>query len=1316
MKKIARSSKTILSLFIMVMGFLLSAVQAEAQHFATTKTYQKDAFPIPYSSGVISLSDADSVAVSGFTHHKLETGGDGYKAVNTAKRSDTYVIYRNAAFSGNKRYDVKVYFWADSSAGYMVSKSGRMGSINHIAGESTDKKVIIYSEFHILEPGTSEEVTFHGVMMVDDLDYSAKESRGAEAWQVVQGGDSAWLADGTKIKQTSAGWFQQKTQGEAEPRDPETSVWFAYTCSAAKPLKLAYDCKDGYGSGISADTVSITYKLAGSSDYQPNTTVYTQRYHAKYGVYDVESPQKTVAKYRFEGWYSDAACTKKVTSYSPLTKNITLYGKYIELFEIKTSVTNGTITATEKNIEPGSNRTVTWKAKDGYYINSVIIDGKSQTITSEAGGSYTFNKLSADHEVTVKAVPYWTVTTSITNGTITPGDSLIHAGENRTITYQAADGYYIASVVVDGQGQPVSADKNGSYTFSNISGNHSIVVRALPYWTVTTSMTNGTITPGDNRIHAGEERTITYRADEGYYVDAVLVDGKEQPIPADAGGSYTFSNINGNHSIVVRALPYWSVRTSAEHASITPSDFRIHAGEDRIITYRADDGYYIDSVLVDGKSEPVPADEGGSYTFSNITADHEIVVKALPYWHINTSINNGKITPNDPFIHAGDDRTITYEPDEGYYISKIEVDGREKSVKDYQKKYKIQNVHEDHEVVVTCRLIPKLRITKNVDKEQYNYQDVIQYSICLEQTVPEAVADGVVLEDKDLTKGVVIDKDSIEVQCEKEDTEYELVKKERSFEVRLPHLEYGNQITVHFEAVVENDALEAADVENIAVATAENGELADDSAMTGIYYRIETSAQNGTITESEEHIERGEHRTITYEPEEGYYLYSLTVDGGRLDVKEHPDHIRIDDIRKNHKVEAVFAKIPSVRIEKETIKKIYHQGELVEYTLVVSQPVKDAAARGVVVEDTDFPKGLNLLKGSVHTDHPFAEVTYTESGFFVNIPEITDEAPVHIRFQAALDEKALMSSKVTNRASVKCENTTDHAEDQVTIEVFHTVYTDVVNGTITPTRHVKQRASKEVEYAPNEGYFLAAVSVDGKEINTSKHAEAVLLKEIVSDRKVKAVYEPIPELQIEKKADQESYQKGEVVTYTVTVKNMKKDSLAANVKLTDTALPKGVHLLFETITCDQPHIVTPEGENGFSILLENPLKYGESAQVTYQAVINEYTTLTSIRNMVSAKADGMKQPVSAENVVKVAVPEQKKEEKKEEPEKVSKKPAVKEKAVKQEKAQKEKTVEKAVQTGLIHHGKLYLGTAFLCAVFYVSCAGYKRCRKNKKDI
>ncbi len=1315
MKKIADHARMILSLIFVVAGFFLLTVEADAQYFSSTKTYGKDAFPAPYSNGVISLGDATSVTVGGgFTHHKLdESRGPCYKAVNTAKKSNTYVIYKNAAFSGNKKYDVKVYFWGNHTDGYMVTKSGRMGAIDHIEGQSTDKNTIIRSEFHVLEAGTNKEVTFHGVTMVDDLDYN--KEHGAESWQVVQGGKGAWLSSDTKLEQTSKGWFRKKNMGATESGDVTTSVWFSYTCSAAAPLKLAYDCRDGYGSGLSADTVSITYKLAASSDYQPNTTVYTQRYHAKYGVYDVESPQKVVTKYRFEGWYSDTACTKKVTSYSPLKKNLTLYGKYIELFTVQTSITNGTITATEKNIEPGSSRTVTWKANSGYYISSVVIDGRSQSIASEAGGSYTFKNLSADHNVAVKALPYWTVTTSITNGTITPGDNRIHAGEDRTITYQAAEGYYIGSVIVDGKSQPIPADAGGSYTFNNINGNHSIVVKAVPYWTVTTSITNGTITPGDSRIHAGEDRTITYQAKEGYYVDSVLVDGESQPIPADEGGSYTFSNINGNHSIVVKALPYWSVRTSAEHASITPSDTKIHAGEDRTITYQADEGYYINSVVVDGKEQPVPADEGGSYTFRNITADHEITVKALPYWHINTSINNGKITPDDPFIHAGEDRTVTYEPDEGYYISKIEVDGREKSVKDYQKKYEFRNIQGNHEVVVTCRLIPRLQITKNVDKEQYNYQDTIQYSISLEQTVKGTVADGVVLEDKDLTKGIVINKNSIEVQCEKEETVYELVKKERSFEVRLPYLEYGNKITVHFEATVENDVLEAVDVENIAVATADNGELVDDSAMTGIYYRIETAVQNGMITESEWQIERGEHRTISYAPDEGYYLYSLSVDGNPLDVKKYPKHIRINDIRKNHNVEAVFAKIPSVRIEKKADKKAYHPEELVEYTLIVSQPVKGATAKGVVVKDTDFPEGLNLLKGSVRTDHPFAEVSYTESGFQVDIPEITNETPVHITFQAALEEQELLSSKITNRAGVSCENTSDRSEDQVTVEVFHTVYTEVENGAITPTMNrVKQRASKKVEYTPEEGYFLASVSVDGKEMDTSDHTESVMLKEIVSDRKVKAVYEPVPELQITKKSDKNSYQKGEVIRYTVTVENTKKDSLAAKLKLTDTGLSEGVNLLFESIVCDRGHITVPEGENGFSVLLENPLKYGESVRVTYQAVINEYAVLTSIRNVVSAKADGMEEPVTAENVAEMVVPKEEKENKDESEETPEKKP-VKEKAeeVMEAKEVPEEEAVKAAQTGLSHHGGCYMGVACLCSLLFW---GYKYYKKKKKNI
>lgn len=75
--------------------------------------------------------------------------------------------------------------------------------------------------------------------------------------------------------------------------------------------------------------------------------------------------------------------------------------------------------------------------------------------------------------------PTYTVTTKITNGTITPTATVNYNG-TVNVTYSASPGYYISSINVDGSSVSTSTYANG-YIFSNVKANHSIEVVCTAY-------------------------------------------------------------------------------------------------------------------------------------------------------------------------------------------------------------------------------------------------------------------------------------------------------------------------------------------------------------------------------------------------------------------------------------------------------------------------------------------------------------------------------------------------------------------------------------------------------------------------------------------------------------------------------------------------------------------------------------------------------------------------------------------------------------------------------------------------------------------
>ncbi|MDV7396144.1 hypothetical protein RZS08_32425, partial [Arthrospira platensis SPKY1] len=117
-------------------------------------------------------------------------------------------------------------------------------------------------------------------------------------------------------------------------------------------------------------------------------------------------------------------------------------------------------------------------------------------------------------------------------------------GGSQSFTITPDAGYEIADVLVDG----VSVGALGSYTFSNVTTDHSIVASfsVLTYTIMASAGTGGSINPeGAISVNYGGSQSFTITPDTGYAIADVLVDG----VSVGAVGSYTFSNVMADHSI-----------------------------------------------------------------------------------------------------------------------------------------------------------------------------------------------------------------------------------------------------------------------------------------------------------------------------------------------------------------------------------------------------------------------------------------------------------------------------------------------------------------------------------------------------------------------------------------------------------------------------------------------------------------------------------------------------------------------------------------------------------------------------------------------
>ncbi|MCQ2263552.1 MAG: T9SS type A sorting domain-containing protein, partial [Bacteroidales bacterium] len=136
------------------------------------------------------------------------------------------------------------------------------------------------------------------------------------------------------------------------------------------------------------------------------------------------------------------------------------------------------------------------------------------------------------------------------NGSITPSDtSWVVCGNDQTYIFTPDAGWFVQELFIDGQsmGTPTS----DSYTFYNVSDNHTIeVVFAVNEYIITSSVepiNAGQINPYGTHFYAyGDTVTYNIMPFPNYRIADVLVDG----VSVGAVSSYVFEFVDDNHTIV----------------------------------------------------------------------------------------------------------------------------------------------------------------------------------------------------------------------------------------------------------------------------------------------------------------------------------------------------------------------------------------------------------------------------------------------------------------------------------------------------------------------------------------------------------------------------------------------------------------------------------------------------------------------------------------------------------------------------------------------------------------------------------------------
>ena len=226
------------------------------------------------------------------------------------------------------------------------------------------------------------------------------------------------------------------------------------------------------------------------------------------------------------------------------------------LGEVSVNATDGTITATKGSdsatlVVQGNDGTSDW-----YYtkaLSAATTTIRASDIADDvdlANCKVWLEGVGSDgmtYAVNATAPAKYEITTSVINGRITSASD-VEEGEDKTIEYQANEGYTLKSITVDGTSMSI-ADYPDSYTFTNVQEAHSIRVVFEPaVYSITYKGLEDATVSGNPQSYTIESDTITLNsptktgyAFEGWTTDEVTTPTKDLTIESGSTGNKTFT-------------------------------------------------------------------------------------------------------------------------------------------------------------------------------------------------------------------------------------------------------------------------------------------------------------------------------------------------------------------------------------------------------------------------------------------------------------------------------------------------------------------------------------------------------------------------------------------------------------------------------------------------------------------------------------------------------------------------------------------------------------------------------------------------------
>ena len=303
----------------------------------------------------------------------------------------------------------------------------------------------------------------------------------------------------------------------------------------------------------------------------------------------------------------------------------------LDLTVSRSGTGSGTVTSTDGGINCGSDCSEAFNS--GITVTLTATANTGSTFTGWSGdctgtsSSCTVTMNAAKNVTAAFTLNTYTITASVvgSGGSISPSGSVtVNYNSNQTFTITPNSGYKVSDVKVDS----VSKGAITTYTFSNVTANHTISASFSIAYTLTVSKSgtgSGTVKSSSDGIDCGSDCSETYNS------------GTSVTLTATADSSSTFAGWSGvcsgtgtctvtmdsNKTITASfTIKTYTISASAgSNGTISPSgNVTVNYGSSQTFTITPASGYHVENVTVDGASVGAVT----SYTFSSVTANHTI--------------------------------------------------------------------------------------------------------------------------------------------------------------------------------------------------------------------------------------------------------------------------------------------------------------------------------------------------------------------------------------------------------------------------------------------------------------------------------------------------------------------------------------------------------------------------------------------------------------------------------------------------------------------------------------------------------------------